>query len=283
MLGIVKKKLWLNVFLLAIVLLLIVLLVYTPKLLTDGVDKKQGLFKATLAEVNHIRIERQGQVAVVLAKQKNQWLLVKPALAPINNERVRQLLTIIDEPIQQQLARKKDDLKTFKLDAERIKLTLNDEEITFGMINPITKNRYVLKNRNIYTIKEIVYGTLGSSVTHLLQHRLLPTSMRVTKIKAPALFNSTKQALQGWHLLEATNIADYTANETILGFVSLTLQNDELNKSNISNRLSKSNKLITLVFDILAVKPTLILGRADLKVKYTIDKMAAKQVLAIEQ
>jgi len=283
-----KKQLWLNLFLFLFMMLLIGLLVYTSKPSTNATDQRQGLFKTTLQDAHYIRIERQGQPAMVLEKkqqhtqhaQRDQWLLVKPALAPLNRGRVRHLLTILNEPIQYQLTRKKGDLKAFKLDAERIKLTINDEKITFGMINPVTHNRYVLKNAEIYTIKEIVYGTLGSTVTHLLQHRLLPESMSVTQIEAPAVFYQTKQAQEKWRLLEATNIADYAADETILGSVSLTIQNSESN----NEQNNKTPAIITtmLVFDILAIKPTLILGRADLKVKYTLDKMATKQVLAVE-
>ncbi|HHL19713.1 MAG TPA: DUF4340 domain-containing protein [Thiothrix sp.] len=273
-----KKQVWLNVFLLMVIVLLIGVLIYLKPSM-DVTDQQQGLFKTAIQDVKYIRIERQGQPAMVLVKAK-QWVLIKPALAPVNHEQVRHLLTIINEPIQHQLVRKKDDLKIFKLDAERIKLTINDEKITFGMINPVTHNRYVLKNTNIYTIKEIVYGALGSSVTHLLQHHLLPKSMRVTQIEAPSMFYQTKQARDSWSILEATNIADYSADETILGIVSLTIQKSESN----NEQNNKVPELITttLVFDILAIKPTLILGRADLKVKYTIDKMAAKQVFIVE-
>jgi PHD/YefM family antitoxin component YafN of YafNO toxin-antitoxin module len=272
-----KQQIWLNVFLLMLVALLIGVLTYTSKSSMNAADQQHGLFETAIQDVKHIRIERQGQPAMVLVKNK-QWLLIKPALAPLNHERVRHLLTIVNEPIQHQLTRKKGDLKTFKLDAERIKLTLNDEKITFGMTNPVTHNRYVLKNADIYTIKEIVYGTLGSSVTHLLQHHLLPKSMRVTQIEAPAIFYQTKKAKNSWNALEATNIADYSADETILGIVSLTIQNSESN----NEKNNKTLTLTTLVFDILAITPTLILGRADLQVKYTIDKMATKHVLAVE-
>jgi hypothetical protein len=109
-------------------------------------------------------------------------------------------------------------------------------------------------------------------VTHLLQHRLLAKQLEVTQIEAPASFYKTLQAKEAWNTVEVTNIADYAADETILGIVSLTIQNNGKNNEKAA--------LTTLVFDILAIKPTLIVGRADLNVKYTIDKIATERLLA---
>jgi hypothetical protein len=272
--GRIKKQWWLNACLLLIVVLLIVFLVYSSEQSKRDVSQQRRLFQTTLQEAQRIVIERQGQESIVLARKQQHWLLVKPAVAPVNEQRIRHLLTILDESIQGELARREGDLKSFKLDVAQIKLTVNNEKITFGMINPITNNRYVLKNTNIYTIKEIVYGTLGSSVTPLLQHRLLPDNMIVTQLEAPASFYHTAQAQETWGILEASNIADYIGNETILGIVSLTIQN----KNNKQHH--EKPALTTLVLDILAIKPTLIVGRADLNVKYTIDKIATERLLA---
>lgn len=275
-----RKKLWLNALLLSSVVLLVFLLSDSSRLENRATAPPQRLFQTPLYDVQRIMIERQGKTDIVLMKEQQQWLLIKPALAPLNHQRIQHLLTILDEPIQGKLARQEGDLEAFQLEAEKIKLTINDEKITFGMINPITKNRYVLKNTSIYTIKEIVYGTLGSSVTQLLQHRLLPNNLQVTQIETPASFYNTTVAKEAWHTVEATNIADYSGNETILGIVSLTIQNNKQN--NEKHRNHERTALTTLVFDILAIKPTLILGRADLKVKYTVGNIAAKRLFAYE-
>lgn len=276
-----RKKLWLNLALLLLVVGLVLLLMINNKSeqAQHNAGKSMRLFDTLAQDVQRIVIERQGKQTVVLQKKQQYWLLAKPALAALSEQRIQHLLTIVEEPIQGKLARQEGDLARFQLDAEQIKLTINDEKITFGMINPVTKNRYVLKNGSIYMIKEIVYGTLGSSVTQLLQHRLLPRHLQVTQIEAPASFYTTATTYEAWHTVEATNIADYSDNETILGIVSLTLQSHKQQNNNNDN---KQVTLTTLVFDILAIKPTLILGRADLQVKYTIDKETARGLLAIE-
>lgn len=257
------KRLWLNILLLGIAALLVFLLAYEPKI--DVSEQPQRLFKVTGYDARLILIERQNQPDIMLKKTLDDWELVKPGIAPVNNQRIRHLLTLLGEPVISQLDAEGADLKLFKLDPGKIKLTINDETLTFGKTNPITKNRYVLKNKSIYTIAEIVYGTLGSSVTHLLQHRLLPVNQKALDIEAPSHFLSTTSALENWNMLEAENIADYRGNETILALISLSLES--------------GNKL---EFEVLAIKPQLVLGRADLKVKYTLGKRATYQLLTTE-
>ena len=102
-------------------------------------------------------------------------------------------------------------------------------------------------------------------MTNLLQHRLLPTDQKVINIEAPPGFLVTKTALDSWNQLEAMDIADYRGDETILALVSLTLESGT-----------------KLEFEVFAIKPQLVLGRADLKVKYTLGKIETNQLLAIE-
>ncbi len=249
-----SRRFWLNLILLLVVVVLVLVIGYQPK---PG-NSTQPLFVTAAYQASDIRIQRMGKADIHIQRQQNEWQLLEPGFAPVNSERIKLLLTVLQEPVIATYNPEGKDLSAFGLDPGKIKLTINEEEATFGSTNPVTLNRYILKNRKIYTIREIVYGVLGTSVTSFLTHRLLPEGTSVIEVEAPALLSHLSGTV--WRQMEARDIADMTGDETILGKVKLTVQ---------SSDIKQEKHLIEL--GIIAIKPLLVLGRSDLQVKYTFD------------
>lgn len=218
------------------------------------------LFELAPYEAELILIQRKDAPDIKLQKLDGAWQLVLPGRAPVNQERIKQLLTVLEEPIIASYDLEGKALSEFGLDPGKISLTINTEQATFGATNPVTLNRYILKDKKIYTIKEIVYGVLGSSVVNLLKHDLLPESSKVVSVSAPALFQPLDTDF--WTDIKAIDIADYSGDETIIGKITLELSDQS------------STEL-----DILAIKPALVFGRSDLRVKYTFDEKATSQLM----
>ena len=252
-----SKRLWLNLILLVVGAVLVYFVAYSPvQTLKKGQQNPNSLFSIAPYQADHILIEHKDKPAIAFKKINDQWRLIKPGVAPVNSERIKHLLTILREPVIASYDPKGKDLTSFGLSPSKINLTINSEEATFGSTNPITLNRYILKNNKIFTIKEIVYGVLGTSVTSFLTHRLLPEQVTVEVKSMPDMFAQKDSSF--WQQLEAQNIADYEGDETIIGKIELLFYTD------------KQQELLNL--DVLEIEPALVLGRSDLQVKYTYDK-----------
>lgn len=253
-----SKRLWINLLLIVALAGLVVFIFFKPK---PATPPAQRLFSIPPYDATTIIIQRPEKSPILLSKHETQWVLETPTQAAVNQDRIKHLLTILQEPIVSSYPLDPQQLQTFGLDEESaIALTINNETVLFGKTNPVTRNRYTLKDQHIHTIAEIIYGTLGSSLTNLLTHRLFFTGSRITEIQAPAIFDTEKTS--EWETLEAINIADYAGDETTIGEIRVSLADGT-----------------TQIFNLFAHAPQLILGREDIKVKYTFTENDSQQLL----
>ena len=265
----VSKRLILNSLLIILFAMLVYFIGYQPNF-KQPADRAMGqsnaLFTIASYQANHIKIIRVGEQSIELTKKADDWQLTQPALAPLNKNRIKHLLTILEEPIVASYKVAGKDLKTFGLTPGKVELIIaskdKTESLIFGKTNAVTLNRYVLKNNEIHTINEIVYGVLGTSITQLLAHHLLPDSVEITKVEAPALLANFPHSF--WQNVEAQNIADDNGDDTIIGKVVIEVVEKAETTTELSNIKNES-----ITFNILAIKPALVLSRPDLKVKYT--------------
>jgi len=257
----VSNRLLINSVLLIIVAVLVYFIGYQPNFRQSEGATSKALFSIAAYQAEHIHISRRGKEDIVIKKIQEEWRLLKPAIAPLNPNRIKHLLTILVEPIIASYDPTDKDLNTFGLALGKINLTISSadksETITFGKTNPITLNRYVLKDKTIYTINEIVYGVLGTSVTQLLAHQLFPSNIEVINVDAPELLASLP--VNFWTSAKASNIADENEDDIIIGKIKVTL--------NAKSDATQEDQIV--IFNVIAVKPVLILSRSDLKVKYT--------------
>ncbi len=273
----VSSRLLLNSLLLIVVAILVYFIGYQP--IKQRASAQQSLFSIATYQATGIHIQRPDKTAVTLIKKSDKWALIEPAIAAVNGERIKHLLTILQEPVIATYDPAGMDMSQFGLAPGKIKLRITStdhaEEITFGSTNSVTLNRYILKNNTIHTINEIVYGVLGSSVTQLLAHRLLPDYAEIVSIDAPKLL--ARISPEFWHNVEAKDIADYNGDETIIGKIKLTIQKAQNMGGNKTEQVvANQNETQSIVFNILAIKPSLILARPDLNVKYTFDENVMK-------
>ncbi|CAA6809963.1 MAG: Unknown protein [uncultured Thiotrichaceae bacterium] len=253
-----SKRLWINLLLVIALAALLVFIFFKPELAAPPAKK---LFSVTPYDATAITIQRPEKATISLRKQQTRWMLEKPTQAAVNQDRIKHLLTILQEPIINSYPLDPQQLNTFGLNKESaIQLTINEETVLFGKTNAVTRNRYTLKNQQVHTIAEIIYGTLGSSLTNLLTHRLFINNNSISNIEAPALFDTEKVA--EWGGLEAVNIADYVGDEIIIGEIKVTLTDNS-----------------THTFNLFAHEPKLILGRGDINVKYTFIEQDTQSLL----
>jgi hypothetical protein len=214
--------------------------------------QSSGLFNIVESEVSLISVAKPGQFQFELEKRGEDWFAIKPGIVALNNTRIRHILTILNEPVYDSIDASDEALQEFKLKPGRMTLAINQQEIIFGMANPVTHNRYFLKNNKILIASEAVYGTLASGLIGLLSHHLLLPNSQIAAVESRQ-YDIELDKWQQWENLQANGIADYAGDEKSQGELIISLENGA-----------------KIPLEILQTTPKLILGRPDLKVRYTL-------------
>ncbi len=142
-----KSRLLLNLALAALVAVLILLVWLKPKPMAQTEFKLSTLASAS---INRIAIEKPGQPAIVLQKNLAGWRLSAPFQARAEATAVGRLLETLAATSLQRLPA--TDLGRFQLDTPLLRLTLNDQEFSFGTQNTLTGEVYVATNGGVHLV-----------------------------------------------------------------------------------------------------------------------------------
>lgn len=142
-----RARIWLNLGLAALVIVLALLLWFKPKPVAQPEFKLTTL---TSASIDRIAIDKPGQPAIVLQKTPAGWRLAAPFKARADEEMVKRVLEIATATSLQRFPA--TDLGRFQLEQPLLRLTLNDQEISFGMQNPLTGEVYAATNGSVYPV-----------------------------------------------------------------------------------------------------------------------------------
>jgi len=165
-----KKRLFINLFLFVIVggLLWFVLTqqrktgVATETLFDQsmGDDVTKVVIKIKDQDELHIENKRQN----VDQSGSKQWVISQPIQAPADKDKVRLLFTLLTDPVTSSYDVAGKDLANYGLDKENLSISFNGVKLILGKINPVSQNRYVLKDDKIYLIAETVSSLLLEGV-----------------------------------------------------------------------------------------------------------------------
>lgn len=142
-----KSRILLNLALAALVAALILLVWLKPKPVAQAEFKLSTLASAS---VNRIAIENAGQPAIVLERKLSGWRLSAPFQARAEGTAVERLLEILTAASLQRFPA--TDLGRFQLDPPLLRLTLNDQEFSFGTQNALTGEVYVATHGGVHLV-----------------------------------------------------------------------------------------------------------------------------------
>jgi len=142
-----KSRIFLNLALAALVAVLILLVWLKPKPTAQVQFKLSNLASTS---INRIVLEKPGQPAIVLQKNPAGWRLSAPFQARAEGAAVGRLLEILAASSLQRFPA--TDLGRFQLDQPLLRLTLNDQEFSFGMQNTLTGEVYVATNGGVHLV-----------------------------------------------------------------------------------------------------------------------------------
>lgn len=142
-----KSRIWLNLALAALVAVLILLVWLKPRPTTQTEFKLSTLASTS---INRIVLEKPGQPAIVLQNNPAGWRLSAPFQARAEGTAVGRLLEILAASSIQRFPA--TDLDRFQLDNPLLRLTLNDQEFSFGTQNTLTGEIYVATNGGVHLV-----------------------------------------------------------------------------------------------------------------------------------
>jgi len=142
-----KSRILLNLVLSALVAILILLVWLKPKPMAQTEFKLSTLASAS---IDRIAIEKPGQPAIMLQKKPDGWRLSAPFQARAERVAVGHSLDILAATSLQRFPA--TDLGRFQLDPPLLRLTLNDQEFSFGTQNSLTGEVYVATNGGVHLV-----------------------------------------------------------------------------------------------------------------------------------
>jgi hypothetical protein len=226
-----------------------------------------------------IRLERTGQAPVTLEKKDDRWFITAPFVAPAEPFQIQRLLSILDARAASRLAA--SDLARFDLDRPVARLTIDSQTFSFGSINTVSREQYVLTGNTVYPVALLYGAALPADAAQLIRRQLFAGS------EAPARFefsdftvasadgkwsalpappdlsqDDVNRWVDDWRLASALHAEPYAGGKS-LGTIKVEF---------------KDGRKITL--DILQREPELVLLRPDQNLQYAFFPETAKHLLS---
>lgn len=275
------KRIWINVGLLAFIIVLSVIFVMPEQ------NIKQELPLISNIEPNDIvRIEvlRKGLDNFIFNSKGEDWYMSAPQQFLANSARINAMLRLLKTESHGQLIPGDVNLARFDLVDPIITLKLGDHEFQFGNTDAIDQRRYVLFDKTIHLTNDFLYQQLTTNAAFFADKKILPPGFDIKAIEFPDNIiekqdnqwktgslidikpDQLKQIIFNWENVNAISVGKYTAPETESRIV-VTSTNDNF-----------------IVFVIVSTEPHLILGRKDLGIQYHLgsdetDKLLLKENL----
>jgi hypothetical protein len=177
-----RRQSWLNLLLLAVVVLLALAVWLSP----DGTSP-QEIPKLTALQPHHIDSikisNRRGEIE--LQRNGDSWQMTKPYTLPANSQRIGQLLNITTANNLQNFPAPEERLAEFGLEQPQATIQLNQYSIQMGTTNPISRQRYLRIGDTIHLIKDRFPHHLMASPAEFVALEIVPPGHQLEAINAP--------------------------------------------------------------------------------------------------
>ena len=166
-----RSRWLLNLALLLLVGGIVLFLYLRPEPKVEAGPQSHAVSAIAAEEIQRIQIEFPAKAAVELEKRDNRWYLVKPYAARAGTAPVEQILAILGGQTNEKFPA--NDLARFGLDQPQFRLRLNQEEFSFGTINPLDGRQYVAYRDAVYLLSSLYAEAANIQVVELLDKRPL--------------------------------------------------------------------------------------------------------------
>lgn len=180
-----KRRLLLNLLMLAVVLGLVTLVLLEHRQTTDTPD--DTLLSLDTEAIHSLRIERPAQADIALQRQADgQWQLLEPVSLPAHAFRVQSLLRVTELRGIGGFQATPEALAEYGLAPARATLIINDSmRLAFGGHTALDQRRYLRLADTIYTVPDTLFYHLIGDAYGFVAHQLLPEGARITALRLP--------------------------------------------------------------------------------------------------
>lgn len=176
-----KPRLWLNLFLSAVVAVLGTLAWLNPA----PRETAYPLSSLRAETVKQIRIEKPGQPPMTLEKTGGRWRVTAPFAARADEARIGRLLGLLAATSTERFPA--TDLARFELDRPLLSLTLGGQRFDFGALNPLTQQQYVASGGSVYLIAPQLAADAYAKAFDLADKKLLADNEQPAGFDLPGL------------------------------------------------------------------------------------------------
>ena len=270
-----RKKLWLNVALAAAVIALALLAWLKP----PKSEPELKLSHLAAADVNRIAIQVSGAPPIALERAPAGWRMTAPVDIRADDFQVQRLLALADATARERFAA--SGLARFDLNEPYARVSLNQQTFSFGAVNQMSREQYVLTQDGVYLVHLRYAAALPKDALQLASKQLF------TADEAPVAFELRDLKLVQrdgrWQLeppqpdASADDINRWVDEWKLAAALSLAPASGRKPIESIRIGLKNGNA-ITLA--VLEREPSLVLARSDRKLEYHFPASAARRLLA---
>ena len=271
-----SRAAWLNTALAAAVIALGAFLYLRPAK-EEGVEHPLSALKPQ--EALSLRVERAGAVPVVLEKRQDAWFVVSPLTARADEGRVQQLLAIVQARSSHRLPA--GDRAGFGLEPPQARIVVDGHAFSFGLVNEITREQYVLSGDAVYPLHPRYGMALPASAVDAVSRQLFASGEVPVRIEGKDFTVSLRDGK--WML--APGAADLSQDDLIRWVdewrlaSALRVAPRAAMKAREEIRMQLKNGS-ALTIGIVARAPELVLTRSDEKLQYHFRSELAKRLLS---
>ncbi len=270
-----KGRLWLNLALLAAVIALALFAWLKPK----HSDPEHRLSSLKAADAKTVRIEIAGAAAIVLERAAAGWRITAPIAARADSFQVQGLLGVLEEKSRDRFPA--IGLARFELNEPYARLIINQQVFSFGAVNAMSREQYVLTQDGIYLVSPRRAAALPKNAIQLVSRQLF------TPDEAPAGFE-----LRDFKVIQQDGKWQVTPAPTEAGADDINRWVDEWRLATaLAVQPASGRKALTTIkvklkdgadvtLAVLQDQPDLVVARDDQKFEYQFTGATARRLLA---
>lgn len=246
----------------------------------------------TRESIHRIALAHPGAADIVLEKADSGWRLTAPVQIAADPFELNTLLGFAAAETRSTLDAKGLDRTELGLDPPKYTLQLDDTQLRFGEVEPLKYTRYVevrdAAGDRVVTIDDVAGTATDADYSDLVSKALLPDDAQIASIQVPGLTVMKAAAGPGWTSVPAEAAQSSDAIQKFVdGWRAARSLYNQLATADEKPSATADKAVVTLaggqtiVFTILAREPQLVLGRDDLKLRYTLGRTEVDTLLKV--
>jgi hypothetical protein len=280
------RRLWLNLALLLIVIVLAVVAFLEPG--SQQPESRRSLLSLSPAQVTQIQLQRNGAQTLQIERVDNGWMIVKPIRIAASDYRIDALLQLLNATSYASFPLSARPLSSFGLDKPSSQVSFNEQTVMFGDNEPLNNRRYILAGDQVQVIDDRYFYQSQLLLTALVDAALVPGGRSLKQIKLPGIVLQQHQGVWRATQFPSAETAEITPDSSdVSALVDEWRSIRALQISEYQSDVPEAN--IELVFadgetmplEILARDPELILGRRSLNLRFHFSADQADRLLSL--